>query len=186
MMMTMMMPLSSFSPSGSSLPSFHLTSSSQRRAGGTSVLFDCLLATSPPPVLHPLNSHATHLTPPVHENWPFEILDLDSFRDLSVKRISVDSSDSHAVWDPLPVLVVMYTVEPKHRFLLIAGCQAVKVLLTSTKCIPASLTLVSSDLLSAFITPKVICNGLEPTIAPLLSSTWKTFWPPTLLTSPWI
>ena len=180
----MMVPLSSFSPSGSSLPGFHLTSSSQRRAGGTSILVGSSLATSPPPILHPLNSDTPHLRPPVHQNWPFEILDLDSLHDLSVERILVGSGDSHAVWDPLPALVMVNTVEPKHRLLLVAGCQAVKVLLTSTKCIPASLTLVSSDLLSTFITPKIICDGLEPTVAPLPSSTWETFWPPTFLFSP--
>ena len=38
LMVTMMMPFSSFSPTGSSLPSLHLTSSSQSRAGGTSIL----------------------------------------------------------------------------------------------------------------------------------------------------
>jgi len=180
----MLLPLSSFSPTGSSLPSLHLTSSSQSRAGGTSVLVSCLLATSPPPILHPLNSDTPHLAPPVHQNWPFEILDLDSLHDLSVKGIFVGSSDSHAVCDPLPALVMMYTVEPKHRLLLVAGCQAVKVLLTPTKCIPASLTLLSSNLFSTFITPKIVCYGLEPTIAPPLSSTWKTFWPPTFLFSP--
>ena len=44
----MMVSRSSFSPTGSSLPSLHLTSSSQRRAGGTSVLVVCLLVTSHP------------------------------------------------------------------------------------------------------------------------------------------
>ena len=65
-LMMMMVSRSSFSPTGSSLPSLHLTSSSQRRAGGTSVLVDYLLATSPPPILHPLNSDTPHLRPPVH------------------------------------------------------------------------------------------------------------------------
>ena len=107
--------------------------------------------TSPPPILHPVHPHSTHLAPPVHQNWPFEILNLDPLHDLSVKRIFVGSGDSHAVWDPHPALMMMHTVEPKHGLLLIAGCQAAKVLLTSRKCIPASLALVSSDLLSTFI-----------------------------------
>ena len=144
-MMMMMMPLSSFSPTGSSLPGFHLTSSSQRRAGGTSILAGSSLATSPPPILHPVNSDSPHLSPSVHQNWPFEILNLDPLHDLSVKRIFVGSGDSHAA------LMMMHTVEPKHGLLLIAGCQAAKVLLPSRKCIPASLALVRSDLLSTFI-----------------------------------
>ena len=84
--MMMMVPLSSFSPSGSSLPGFHLTSSSQRRAGGSSILVCSSLTTSPPPILHLLNPDTSHLAPSVHQNWPLEILDLDSLHDLPVRR----------------------------------------------------------------------------------------------------
>ena len=120
-MMMMMVPLSSFSPSGSSLPGFHLTSSSQRRAGGTSILVCSSLTTSPPPILHPLNPDTSHLAPSVHQNWPLEILDLDSLHDLPVKGLLVCPCDSHTVVNILPALMVVYTVQPQHRLLLIIG-----------------------------------------------------------------
>ena len=150
------MPLSSFSPSGSSLPGFHLTSSSQRRAGGTSILVGSSLATSPPPILHPLNSDTPHLSPTIHQHWPFEILNLHSLHDLSVKGLLERFGDPHAVVDTLSALVMMDTVEPEHRLVFITGLEVVEVLLTSAESIPASLALVSCHLLPALITPEVV------------------------------
>ena len=143
-----------------------------------------LVSSSPSPILHPFHPHSTHLTPPVHENWPFEILNLYSLHDLSVEGLLESSGDPHAVLDPLPALMMMNGVEPKHRLLLITGCKAVQVLLPSAEGIPACLSFVGSDLLPTLITPEGVGDRLLPTIASLLSSTWKTSWSPTLLTSP--
>ena len=154
------------------MPGFHLTSSSQRRAGGTSVLV-ALLVSSPPPVLHPVHSYAAHLSPPVHKNWPFEILDLDSLHDLPVEGLLEDPSDSHAVVDIHSALVVVHAVQPQDRLVLVTGFPVVKVLSSSGEAIPARLALVSSNLFSTLVTPEVVGDGLLPAIASLLSSTLK-------------
>ena len=64
--------------------------------------------------MHPLDPHSTHLTPSVHENWPFEVLNLDSLHDLPVKGLLERSGDSHTILDPLAPLVMMDTMEPEH------------------------------------------------------------------------
>ena len=69
---------------------------------------------SPPPILHPLNPHSTHLAPPIHENWPSEILDLDSLHDLPVEGVLEGPSDPHAIVDVLSALVMVDTVQPQH------------------------------------------------------------------------
>ena len=140
------------------------------------------VSSSPSPILHSLNPYSTHLAPPVHENWSLEILNLNSLHDLSVEGLLESSSDPHAVLDPLPALMVMNTVEPKHRLFFIRSSQAVQVLLSSTESISTSLPFVGSDLLPTFITPEGVSHRFLPTISSPLSTTWKTSWSPTILT----
>ena len=56
-----------------------------------------LVASAPPPILHPLHSYTTHLTPPIHQHRSLEVLNLDLFHDLPVKGVLKSSSDFHAV-----------------------------------------------------------------------------------------
>ena len=67
----------SSNPPGLHLPGYspplQLPPMSSLLSGGTSSLAILVVAT-PPPILHPLDPHSTHLAPPVHQNWPFEIL----------------------------------------------------------------------------------------------------------------
>ena len=76
---------------------------------------------SPPPILHPLNSNSTHLAPPVHEDWPFEILDLDSFHDLPVEGVLEVHSHPHAVVHILPA--DMLSVDDSLASQCLAFCQ---------------------------------------------------------------
>ena len=69
-----------------------------------------LVASAPPPILHPLNSYTTHLTPPIHQHRSLEVLNLDLFHDLPVKGVLKSSSDFHAVLYIRPSLMVMYAM----------------------------------------------------------------------------
>ena len=50
---------------------------------------------SPPPVLHSIHSHATHLAPPIHQNCPLKVFDVHSFCHLSVQAACVDTRHLH-------------------------------------------------------------------------------------------
>ena len=102
---------------------------------------------SPPPILHPLNSNSTHLAPPVHEDWPFEILDLDSLHDLPVEGVLEGPRHPHAVVHVLPALVMVDTVQPQNRLVLVTSFPVVEVLSSSGEAIPARLALVSGSIL---------------------------------------
>ena len=65
---------------------------------------------APPPILHPLNSYTTHLTPLIHQHRSLEVLNLDLFHDLPVKGVLKSSSDFHAVLYIRPSLMVMYAM----------------------------------------------------------------------------
>ena len=41
--------------------------------------------------------HSTHLAPSVRENWPFEVLNLDSLHDLPVEGLLEGSGHPHAI-----------------------------------------------------------------------------------------
>ena len=73
-----------------------------------------LVASPPPPILHPLNPHSTRLAPPVHENWPFESLILDPLHDQPVEGVIEGPGDPHAIVDVLSALVIVDTVQPQH------------------------------------------------------------------------
>ena len=97
--------------------------------------------------MHPLDPDSTHLAPPIHENWPFEILDLDSLHDLPVEGLLEGSGHPHAVGDVLSALMVVDTVQPKHRLVLVTSFPVVEVLSSSGEAIPARLALVSGSIL---------------------------------------
>ena len=78
------------------------------------------------------------------------------------------------------------TVQPEHRLVLVTGFPVVKVLSSSGEAIPTRLALVSSNLFSTLVTPEVVGDGLLPAIASLLSSTLKAPRPATLATCPGI
>ena len=126
--------------------------------------------------MHPLDSNSTHLAPPVHENWPFEILDLDSLHDLPVEGVLEGPGHPHAVVDVLPALMVVDTVQPQHRLVLVTSFPVVEVLSSSGVAIPARLALVGGDLLPTLVAPEGVGDGLFPAVATLLSSALEAPW----------
>ena len=75
--------------------------------------------------------HSTHLAPSVRENWPFEVLNLDSLHDLPVEGLLEGSGHPHAVGDVLSAVMVVGTVQPKHRLVLVTSFPVVEVLSSS-------------------------------------------------------
>ena len=106
-----------------------------------------LVSSAPPPILHSLNPHSSHLRPPVHQNWPLEVLDLDPLHDLPVQGVLEGPRHPHAVVDVLPALMVVDAVEPQHRLVLVTSFPVVEVLSSSGVAIPARLALVSGSIL---------------------------------------
>ena len=66
-----------------------------------------LRVTSPPPILHPFNSDATHLISPVHQDRTLEIRYLDPFHGLAIQGLWEDPRHFHVVGDVQPPLVMM-------------------------------------------------------------------------------
>ena len=91
---------------------------------------------SPPPILHPLNPHSTHLAPPIHENWPLEILNLDSLHDLPVEGVIEGPGHPHAVVYIPSALMMMNAMKPQYRLVLVTSFKVVEVLSPSSVSIP--------------------------------------------------
>ena len=53
------------------------------------------LICSPPPVLHSIHSHPSHLIPTIHQNCPLKVFNVHSFRYLSVQAAFVYTCHFH-------------------------------------------------------------------------------------------
>ena len=64
-----------------------------KRVGGPPSSYP--LISSPPPVLHSIHTHTSHFVPPVHQDRPLEVLNVDSLRHLSVQAARVHTCHLH-------------------------------------------------------------------------------------------
>ena len=74
-------------------------------------------------MLHSLNSHSPHLTPPIHQHWSWEYGYLDTFHDLPVQGVVVVAGHPHLKLTLLlSPLVVVHGMNPEHRIVSISDC----------------------------------------------------------------
>ena len=66
-----------------------------------------LRISSPPPVLHSLNSNASHFISPVHEDRTLEIGDLDPLHGLAIQGIRETTCHFHVVRDIISPLMMV-------------------------------------------------------------------------------
>ena len=73
----------------------------------------------PPPVLHPLKPHTSHLVPSVHKNSTLEVFYIDPLGHLSVQAVCVQASNLHGEVHIHPSIMVMICMKFQDRLVLI-------------------------------------------------------------------
>ena len=87
------------------------------KGGGTSFLVP--LISSPPPILHTIHSHPSHLIPTIHQNCPLKVFNVHSFSHLSVQAAFMYTCHFHCKIHILSPIVMMDAVKFKDRFVFI-------------------------------------------------------------------